>query len=79
MKYYERFSTLIAACFLCLVVFPLPAYAYIDPNAAGLISQILTPLLIAAAACLTFLRKRVGAALTGLAKHLGRRSDGESV
>jgi hypothetical protein len=60
-------------CCLVLLVFATPAYAYIDPNATGLISQLVTPLLIAAAASLTFLRKRLGAALG----RMRRRSDAQ--
>ena len=33
-----------------------PAYAYADPNPVGLISQVLTPLLITVGACVTFFR-----------------------
>jgi hypothetical protein len=48
---------------------------YIDPNASGLVSQIVTPLLVIAAAGVTFLRKRVGAAFSSLAQRLRGRSD----
>ena len=52
-----------------------PAYAYIDPNAAGLISQIVTPLLIAAAAAATFLRKQIGAAFSAVSRRFRRGVD----
>ncbi|HZD32713.1 MAG TPA: hypothetical protein VE779_13760 [Candidatus Angelobacter sp.] len=65
----------LAVCILLVLLVTLPAYAYIDPNAAGLLSQILTPLLVAAAAGFTFFRKQVGAAFSGLARLLRRRSD----
>ena len=67
----------IAFVVVCLwVVFiATPAYAYVDPNAAGLLSQILTPLLIFAAAALTFLRKQVVAAFAGLSRRVRRRAD----
>jgi len=58
-----------------LLLIPTPAYGYIDPNASGIISQILTPLLIVGAAGLTFLRKRIGSAVDGLAQRLRRRTD----
>lgn len=46
--------------YVSLVLFmSLTAYAYIDPNAAGLISQVLTRLLVAATAGVTFFRKRI--------------------
>jgi hypothetical protein len=62
-------------CLLCVLLVTVPAYAYIDPNAAGLVSQILAPLLVAAAAGFTFFRKQVGAACTGLSRRLRRRAD----
>lgn len=43
---------------LLFVAFAAPAYAYIDPNAGGLITQILTPvLLMFAVAWAAFRRK----------------------
>jgi len=63
-------------CVLCFVFLTIPAYGYVDPNAAGLISQILTPLLIAGAASVTFLRKRIADAFSGLWERLRRRTDG---
>lgn len=60
---------------LCLLFITTPAYAYIDPNAAGLASQILTPLVLAAAAAVTFLRKQIGAAFGALTRRLRRRTD----
>jgi hypothetical protein len=63
-------------CSLGLLFITTPAYGYVDPNAAGLLSQILTPLLIAAAAGLTFLRRRVAEVLSGLWRLLRRRTDG---
>jgi hypothetical protein len=62
-------------CCLSLVFITTPVYAYIDPNASGLISQILTPLLIVGAASITFLRKRVASVFSGLAQHFRRRAD----
>jgi hypothetical protein len=52
-----------------------PAYAYIDPNAAGLISQIITPLLVAAAAGFTFFRRQVGAVFASLSRRLRQSTD----
>lgn len=61
---------------LCIVfVVAIPAYAYIDPNAAGLLSQILTPLLVIAGAGITFFRKQVGALFAGVSRRLRRRAD----
>src|SRR5215469_8859917 len=53
----------------------LPLYAYIDPNTAGILSQILTPLLITAGMCVTFLRKRIVALFSGIVRLLRRQAD----
>lgn len=65
----------LVVCSLCFVLIAPPAYGYVDPNAGGLISQILTPLLIFAAAGITFLRKQVVAAFLALSRRLRRRAD----
>ena len=65
----------VVVCALCVVLVSTPAYAYIDPNAAGLLSQIITPLLVAAAAGVTFFRKQVGAAFASLSRRFRRRAD----
>lgn len=52
-----------------------PLYAYIDPNTAGIISQILTPLLITAGVFVTFLRKRIVALFSGIVRLLRRQAD----
>lgn len=52
-----------------------PLYAYIDPNTAGILSQILTPLLITAGMCVTFLRKRIVALFSGIVRLLRRQAD----
>ena len=46
MKHHRNLPTAVVVCALCFVFITTPAYAYIDPNAAGLASQILTPLLL---------------------------------
>jgi hypothetical protein len=76
MKRYQKFPTAFVLGCSCLVFLTIPAYGYTDPNTVGLISQILTPLLITVGACLTFLRKSLGDALAGLSRRLRRRSDG---
>lgn len=50
-----------------------PAYGYVDPNATNLITQVATPLLAIAAACLTFLRKQTRSAIGWLADRILRR------
>jgi hypothetical protein len=75
MKYHRNVPIALVVAVLCLVFIATPAYAYIDPNAAGLVSQILTPLLVAAAAGLTFFRKRVAEVFAGLSRRLRRRAD----
>jgi hypothetical protein len=44
---------------LC-VALPAPAWAYVDPNAGGLLYQILFPLLVAIGAAWAGLRHRIG-------------------
>jgi hypothetical protein len=74
MKSPRKFPVLLLVC-LCIVFMTIPAYGYTDPNTVGLLSQILTPLLITAGACLTFLRKSIGDAIAGISRRLRRRSD----
>ena len=62
-------------CVAAIVLLALPAYAYIDPNAAGLLSQIITPLLVAAAAGFTFFRKQVGNLFSGISRRFRRDAD----
>ena len=75
MKHHRNAPISVVVCALCLVLIATPAYAYIDPNAAGLASQILTPLLMVVAACVTFLRKQIGAAFGALTRRVRRRTD----
>jgi hypothetical protein len=74
MKY--RVPAAVAVCALCalfLVTVTTPAYAYTDPNAVGLASQLITPLLIMLSAGIAFLRKQIGAAFGALTRRLRRR------
>jgi hypothetical protein len=73
----RKFVTVAAVCCLFVLGVAVPARAYIDPNAAGLVSQILTPLLIFAAAALTFLRKQIGAVFSALTRRFRSRDDVE--
>jgi hypothetical protein len=75
MKCHRNVPIALVVAVMCLVFITTPAYAYIDPNAAGLLSQIITPLLIAAAASVTFLRKQIGATFSALSRRLRRRAD----
>ena len=50
-----------------------PLFAYIDPNAMGLISQIAASLLVMGAAAWAFLRKQIGAAFSSLIRLFRRR------
>jgi hypothetical protein len=75
VKRHRNFPAASVMGCLCLVSITIPAYGYTDPNTVGLLSQILTPLLITAGACLTFLRKGIGDALAGLRRRFRRRSD----
>lgn len=74
-KYHRTVPFALVVCCMCFIFITTPAYAYVDPNAVGLVSQILTPLLIAFAAGVTFLRKQVGAVFSGLWHRLRRRAD----
>jgi hypothetical protein len=73
--HHWKLSLTSVVCFLCFVFTTIPAYGYADPNTVGLISQILTPLLIIAGASVTFLRQRIVSALSGLSRRLRRRAD----
>jgi hypothetical protein len=75
MRRHRNVPIALVVTLLSLVLVTTPAYAYIDPNAAGLVSQIIAPLLIAAAAGVTFLRKQIGAAFSALTRRLRLRAD----
>lgn len=79
MQVQRKFPTAVVLFVLCLVFIATPAYAYIDPNAAGLLSQIITPLLVVVAAAATFLRRQIGAVFAGLSRRLrrGRQYDAQ--
>jgi hypothetical protein len=73
MKYRVTAALVVCAfCALFLVSVTTPAYAYTDPNAVGLASQIITPLLIMLSAAAAFLRKQIGAAFGALTRRLRR-------
>jgi len=55
---FRRISAVCTACALDLLSVIVAAYAYIDRDAARLVSQILTPLLVAAAAAALPRRQR---------------------
>jgi hypothetical protein len=61
-----------ALCALFLLSVVTPAYAYTDPNAVGLASQIITPLLIMLSAAAAFLRKQIAAGFSALSRRLRR-------
>jgi hypothetical protein len=75
MKHHRNVPTAFVLCAVCFVFITTPAYAYVDPNAAGLASQILTPLLLAVSVGVTFLRKQIGAAFGVLTRRVRRRTD----
>jgi hypothetical protein len=62
-------------CAAVVLLVAVPAHAYIDPNAAGLLSQIITPLLVAAAAGFTFFRKQVASLFAGITRRFRRDAD----
>ena len=75
MKRYRRVLPALLVCFLFVGAIASPAYAYIDPNAAGLASQIITPLLVVAAASLTFFRQGIAEVFSVVSRRLRRRAD----
>jgi hypothetical protein len=75
MKHGLNVPFALVAATLCVVLVSTPAYGYIDPNAAGLLSQIITPLLVAAAAGLTFFRRRIAELFASVSRRFRRRAD----
>jgi len=75
----SRLGFVFAVLVCCLMIFAAvrPAYAYIDPNAAGLVSQIVTPLLLFAAAGVTFFRKRIADIFGGMSRRVAPKADAE--
>jgi hypothetical protein len=72
----RRVSLSVSVIFiLSCVLVAMPAYAYADPNTVGMLSQILTPLLIIIGASLTFLRQRIVALFSGVSRRIRRRAD----
>ena len=65
----------IVVCSLIVLLISTSLHAYVDPNAAGMLSQILTALLVAAVVAVTFFRKQGGAALAGLSRTFSQRAD----
>lgn len=70
-----RFRPAAVLCVVAIVLVAVPAHAYIDPNAAGLLSQIITPLLVVAAAGVTFFRKQVANLFAGITRRFRRDAD----
>jgi hypothetical protein len=64
-RFKDRYYIVFAVLFCLLVA--TPAWAYVDPNATGLISQLAAPVLLVAATAVTFLRRQIGSAFRWLA------------
>lgn len=75
MKFSRNSVNAIVFCATLVLLITVPAHAYIDPNAAGLLSQIITPLLVAAAAGLTFFRRRLSDFFAGISRRFRRGAD----
>jgi hypothetical protein len=60
---------------LLLLAIAVPAFAYIDPNAGGYISQLLAPILMIAATGLTFFRRRIVSAFRWLRDRISPAGD----
>jgi hypothetical protein len=58
--------------FLLLAGIAMPALAYIDPNAGGLLAQILTPLLLAAGIAWTSFRRKIASIAQSLINRVRR-------
>lgn len=54
-----RHATLTTVLAFALAAFPVPAFAYIDPNAGGLLFQILAPLAALFGAGVVFAREQI--------------------
>lgn len=67
------FSTVLAI--LALLAWPGSAWAYIDPNAGGLLFQLLAPLFAAAVGAWLFLRRWIADRARALWRRLTGRSD----
>ncbi len=67
---------IIISALCALLVSPTPSWAYIDPNTAGFVSQILAPLATLFVSCLIYFRRKLGAALSaGWRRLRGRLPD----
>ena len=75
MKYQPRSSIALVVAVSCFVLLAVPAYGYADPNTVGLVYQILTPILLTAGACFTFLRKSLISFFGWLWQQLRGRAD----
>jgi hypothetical protein len=75
MKHNRKFPTAVVIVCLGLVLITVPAYGYADPNTIGLLSQVLTPLLIMAGACATFLRRGIANVVGRVFRRQRGRSD----
>ena len=63
------------ALLLVLILLPMDCSAYVDPNAGGLLFQLLAPLLAAIAGGFMFLRRWIAQAFRRLRRALTRHSD----
>lgn len=63
------------ALLLALMLLPMDCSAYVDPNAGGILFQLLAPLLAAIAGGFVFLRRWFAQAVRRLWRALTRHSD----
>ena len=56
--------------FVLVLLTPIPALAYIDPNTGGLIFQVLAPIIAMITSAWLFLRDRIKSAWYGLRRRL---------
>jgi len=60
---------------LFIALQPVWAFAYIDPNAGGMLFQLLAPLFAAAIGAWVFMRRAIGDAMRNLWRRITRKAD----
>jgi hypothetical protein len=64
------------ALLILTALFAEPAYAYIDPNTQGIISQSITPLFVLGAAVMMFFREKASNAIHWVGRCFSRLTHG---
>jgi hypothetical protein len=69
----RRAIYLLLAIFWIALTNPARAWAYVDPNTLGFVSQIVTPLVTLFVSCLIYFRRKFSAAITYFWRSLKRQ------